>query len=248
MSDAFERYAVYWVPKRADALAHFGVAWTGWCADQGELRKLGSFGDLSFNPATITRNLRRHGLHGLLRAPFALAQGRSRFALETALQQRIEGALSCPIPRFNVAVIGGRVSLVPEEYDNGLGTVVDRIDEAIDPLASVRAQAWPDPGGPAGEDVVQLPSGAAHRFHVPLTDQMDVNDAFRLIAEIEPLVADLLDVPRRLTDVALMGDPGGGRRLRILQRYDLRTTPAGNAASAMPVHGPDTLVRTEIAS
>ncbi len=248
MSDAFERYAVYWVPKRADALAHFGVAWTGWCSDQGELRKLGLFRDLSFEPATVTRKLRRHGLHGLLRAPFALAQGRSLFALETALQQRIDGALSCPIPRFNVAVIGGRVSLVPEECDNRLGTVVDRIDEAIDLLASTRAHARPGFGGPAADDVVQLPSGAAHRFHVPLTDRMDVNDAFRLVAEIEPLVADLLDVPRRLTDIALMGDPGGGRRLRILQRYDLRSTPAPTATSAMPVEGPNTLVQTEIAS
>ncbi len=138
------------------------------------------------------------------------------------------------------------MSLVPEESDNGLGALIDRIDEAIDPLAMPHTRTGS--GTASAEEVVQLPSGAAHRFHVPLTDRMDVNDAFRLSTEIEPLVADLLDVPRQLTDIALMGDPGGGRRLRVLQRYDLRTTPPGTATTALPVHGPDMLVPTEIAS
>lgn len=247
MSHGFERYAVYWVPKRADALARFGIAWTGWCSDQGELRQLGAFRNLSFNPLSVTRKLRRHGLHGLLRAPFALAPGRSQFALETRLEQQIEGALSCPIPRFSVAVIGGRVSLVPEESDGGLANVIDRIDEAVDLLATNPGRGGAEADDALASDVVQLPSSAAHRFHVPLTDQMDVNDAFRLSTEIEPLVTDMLDLPRQLTDIALMGDPGGGRRLRILQRYDLRTAPPRAAATALPAHGPDMLVPTDIA-
>ncbi len=51
----------------------------------------------------------------------------------------------------------------------------------------------------------------------------------------------MLDEPRRLHDVALMGDPGEGRPLRVLQRYDLSDTPVRRGANPLPCHGPKVL-------
>ena len=57
-------------------------------------------------------------------------------------------------------------------------------------------------------------------------------------------LAPVLDQPRKLGDVALMADPGFGRRLRVLTRFDLRLTPPRPATTALPVMGPDVLVQT----
>ena len=45
-----------------------------------------------------------------------------------------------------------------------------------------------------------------------------------------------------LDDIALMGDPGQDRPLRVLQRYDLCDTPQRRTSSALPCHGPHVLV------
>ena len=51
----------------------------------------------------------------------------------------------------------------------------------------------------------------------------------------------MLGESRQLHDVALMGDPGEGRPLRVLERYDLRDTPLRRASRALPCHGPHVL-------
>jgi hypothetical protein len=98
--------------------------------------------------------------------------------------------------------------------------------------------------GITGEDVeslVQLPAAEAHRFHMPLTDQLGLETAFEVMEELRPMLEPLLDQPRRLHEVALMGDPGEGRPLRVLQRYDLRDTPVRHGANPLPCHGPHVL-------
>ncbi len=73
---------------------------------------------------------------------------------------------------------------------------------------------------------------------------MDVNDAFKLAGEMQTLLAPMLNQKRQLRDVALMADPGFGRRLRVLTRFDLRLTPPRPATTALPAMGPDVLVQT----
>ena len=246
MSGEFEKDAIYWVPKRADPLARFGIGWTGWCAEQGELRPIKSFGKLSFDPAAVTRRLRRHGLHGVIRTPFRLRAGRSWFALDCALRDVVEASIACTMPKLKVAVIDGRVAIVPVEGSSALSALIGRIDAAIGPIVQTGGEeaTGADTAGAGNVGVVQLPSTQAHRFNIPLTDRLEVNDAFRVAAEMEPLLAPMLDQPRKLTDIALMADPGGGRRLRVLNRLDLRQTPLRPTSSALPTMGPDMLVPT----
>ena len=257
MSDEFERYAVYWVPKRSDALARFGVSWTGWCAEQGEPRARGEFRGVSINIPVVTRQIWRHGFHAVIKAPFHLGPGRSRFSVEHALWGLIEESVSFRLPRLRLAVVGGRVALVPRQNCSALDALVARIGDAMAPLDGAQANGFaeapaPAPdgvavgitGGIAGEDIeslVQFPAVDAHRFHMPLTDQLALEMAFEVMEELRPLLTPMLDEPRRLHDVALMGDPGEGRPLRVLERYDLRDTPLRKASSALPCHGPHVL-------
>ena len=255
MYDEFEKYALYWVPKRDDALARFGASWTGWCAEQGEPRARDTLRSFSFDIPAITRQLRGHGLHAVFKAPFRLGQGRSRFSLEHILAQVVENCVSFPLPRLRLAVVDGSVALVPDQNCTALGDLVARIGAAMAPLevagptnGFAEAPAMTPAAAPRGisacnsETVIQLPIVAARRFQMPLTDQLDAAMAFNVKEALEPVLEQILDQPRHLQDVALMGDPGEGRPLRVLQRYELRDTPLRQASSALPCQGPHVLV------
>lgn len=245
MPDEFERYAVYWVPGRTDDLAHFGCSWMGWCAERGELRPREATSGLSADIAAATRAISRHGFHGVIQAPFRLRSGRSRWSVENALRLAADQLVAVPLPTLELAVIAGRVALVPDRPDPALARAVARIEDGVGPLAAdapraLRPAASRSAGGT--ERLQQLPASPAHRFHLPLTDRVDLGTAFRIRAELARRLQPLLDGPHRLTDLALMGDPGGGRPFRVLQRFDLRETPARRGAAVLPCVGPQTLV------
>jgi hypothetical protein len=250
MSGEFERYAVYWVPKSSDALAQFGVSWTGWCAEQGAHRPRGEFRGVAADIPAITRQVWRHGFHAVIKAPFRPQAGRGRFSVEHALGRVIDEIVAFRLPRLRLAVIGGSVAaLVPHRDCAALGALVARVGEAMTPLETANGFAEalapaPTPDGVVREDIdslVQLPAADAHRFHMPLTDRLPLETAFQVMEKLQPLLEPMLDEPRRLNDVALMGDPGEGRPLRVLQRYALSDTAVLLGANPMPCHGPHVL-------
>jgi hypothetical protein len=252
MSDDFEKYAVYWVPKRADSLARFGASWTGWCADHGEHRARGAFGDFSVAVAAITQLSRRHGFHAVIKTPFRLGAGHSRFSLEHVLGTLVEESVSFQLPRLRLAMVGGCVALAPSQGSPEIANLIDRIGDALTPLCA----AAPDDGfaeaqavalTPASEHgrvdpVIKFPTADAHRFHMPLTDPLGPEIALEVMEKLQPVLEPILREPRQLHDLALMGDPGEGRPLRVLQRYDLRDWPLRQASNAMPCYGPDVLM------
>lgn len=244
MFDDFERYAVYWVPRRPDPLGPFGDAWTGWSAESGEHHPRSAFPGL---PA-VTGELARHGLHGVIRAPFRLQPGRSRFAVEHALDEIAEETVAFRLPRLALAVVEGRVALAPAHSSGPLAALVTRVTEALAPLADPEPAAghvngFAEAPAPAIGDapVVTLAPTAAQRFHLPLTDPRPLEEAHALKDALAALVGPLLATPRFLSEIALMGDPGGGRPLRVLQGYRLLDWPLRPGARALPSHGPQVL-------
>jgi len=243
MSDEYESYAVYWVPRRPDSLARFGTSWTGWCAERGEFRPREPGSLMGEDARAIAHETCRHGFHGVIRAPFRLLPERSQFTLEHALELLSEQCLGFALPRMRLAVVGGRVALVPREGSTALGALVASTAAAVANLAEGAVMAEPPvPCTRNGRgQVVQLPAAEAHRFHAPLTDPMPLAAAFEVVERLRPVLEPSLDEPRRLTELALMGDPGEGRPLRLLQRYELRETPVRRATVALPCQGPHIL-------
>ncbi len=240
MYDDYEGYAVYWVPRRSDPLAPFGAAWTGWCAECGDSQPRGDFAELGLDVAAVTRELHCHGLHGVIRPPFRLAPGRSRFSVEHVLDTLAESLAAFRLPQLELAVTEGRVALVPAQSSGPLAALVTRVSDALAPLAARPAavNGFAEAGLHADEPELAAFRATGQRFHVPLSDPMPVKQAEALKAALMPLVAPMLGAPRRLGELALMGDPGGGRPLRVLQRYALRDWPLRRGAEAMPSHGP----------
>lgn len=250
MSSDFESYAVYWVPRCEDPLARFGAHWTGWCTDQGEPHdREGFFPRLSFEIPEITLETCRHGIHAVLKASFQLGEGRSRFLLEHCAARLAENMVAVPLPPLRLAVVDGQVSLVPRHGSSAIVALMTRIGRMLASIESAARgfaeDALPGLAAANGNGAVHalLPTGV-QPFHMPLTDRLAETTAQRVLAELQPILAPLLIQRRQLNDIAVMGDPGEGRPLRLLQRYELRDGPVSGAGQAMSYAGPDLLAPT----
>lgn len=244
MFGVFERYAVCWVPASSDPLARFGAHWTGWCADRGEYRPRFDGGSLGFDPAGITTRIRRHGFHGIIRAPFALRPGASIFALERALEGIAEESVRLRLPGLRLGVVGGRVSLIPRDPVRAVSELISGVAQATARLTrgeAVRAPPESSRRGARNDHVVQLVAADPHRFHAPLTDPLPLGVAFDVAERLRPVLDPILAEPRLLDAIALVGDPGGDRPFRLLQRYELRLHPARRATRVLPCRGPHVL-------
>jgi hypothetical protein len=248
MSSDFEKYAVYWMPDTRDSLARFGCAWTGWCADEGHHGDRSRFGDLAVDIPAITRSTGRYGLLAPIKAPFRLAPGCSDFALQRTLRELSETAAGFPLPRLRLAVIDGRVALVPRRAEPAVGQLLDGICDGLARLDATAPERGFADAGPQEEftvsesgPVVQLPTAEQHRFNMPLTDRLELDVAFRVLRELQSHLAPIMEEPRVVHDVALVGDPGGGRKVRILQRFELRRASVRHVSDAMACSGPHML-------
>jgi len=179
--------------------------------------------------------------------------GRSQFSLEHILGLLAEDSVSFQLPRLRLAVVDGCVALVPSQNSPVLGNLVTRVGEALAPLnAATAINGFTKAAAPASaperekaaklDPVIKFPTAATHRFHMPLTDPVGPELALEVMEKLQPILAQMLNEPRHLRDVALMGDPGEGRPLRVLRRYELRDWPLRTASSAMPCQGPQMLV------
>lgn len=243
MLDDFDRYSIYWVPVRPDSLCPFGCAWMGWCAELGELRPRHQIRHLTDDIAAATRRVWRHGIHAEIAGPFRLRSRAGRWPVEDALNRIADEMVAVELPPLELAVIGGRVALVPASPSRELADTVALVKAAIAPITLAAPYDTAQRAPAVASDILsQLPASPAHRFHVPLTDPVDLGTAFRIRNELTPRLAEVLAEPRRVGDLALMGDPGGDRPLRVLQRFELRESAPGRTAAALPCSGPQTLV------
>lgn len=244
----YASYAIWWVPYPGTGLGRFGAEWTGWCADRGivwegadpELPRPGlpdAFG--------ASGALARHGLHAGIRSAFRLAPGRSSWALEDALADLAERTEAIRLPALELTVFDGRVALALSRPDGAVARLLTAVDEALRPFRlplpyAARADGAVAPGRPDREAGAPV---SLERFHLPLTDRLDLGTAYRIVAELGPRLDPLLARRQVLADLALVGDPGEGRRWRLLQRHALAGEPARDAAvpTGMAWRGPSLL-------
>jgi len=238
MYDAFDRYALYWVPSSEDPVARFGRDWTGWCADRGEHAPRRSIPGLAPCAPGLLRETARHGFHGVLVPPFRPVSPRAVWALEQALDHVATVSAPVRLPGLRPAVVEGRVALLPRRVPADLDILLGRARAALYGLR--------ERGGAGAADLAARlcgPFGAVtlsgDRFHIPLTDPVAPDTADRLVAALRP-AADLVGAQRpAIEEVALMGDPGGGRPLRVLRRYPLLACESeARAGATLETRGP----------
>lgn len=220
MQSEYQRYAIAWVPQIGTPLARFGKSWTGWCEDdpdanaawprRTELGVSGKHWDIALR-----------GLHGTLSEPFQLAPGRSYWRLDDALRTAARSIPAIPLVGFDLGVREDRVVLFPRHVPAS----IDRLQGRVADVVRLGASRPGRPSGDAGAatDILSMAAGApaAPAFCVPLTDRMSGTEAREMVAILRPRIAGSVSVPHCLCDLALMADPGRGRRWRLLERYRL---------------------------
>jgi putative phosphonate metabolism protein len=110
----FPRYAIYYAPQRGSVLARFGAELLGYDAWSGEsLPFPDSVAEMVADWREMTRDPRKYGFHATLKAPFALAPGRTEAELAAACAAFAGEPRSIPSFRPVVDSISGFLAVIP---------------------------------------------------------------------------------------------------------------------------------------
>lgn len=222
------RYALYAAPAPDAPLWRFGSSAIGYDAATAADAAF-PYGSPFDAPdwTALTEDPRRYGFHGTLKAPFALAEGRSEADLLEAAMLFAERRRAFTIPSLKVSLIGAFVALVPDgpapELDALAADCVRDFDAFRAPLTEAdRARRLRSPL--SERQIAHLDAfGYPHvfedfRFHMTLTGRLDearresvraaLAERYRAIAA--PLPVDALCVFRQ---------PDRAGRFAILARF-----------------------------
>lgn len=239
MHSDYEDYAIHWVPRAGSALAAFGAGWTGWCAERGVSSDLPEFRRMRRGRPEMPGPGALLGLHAVLKEPFRLARGRTVWAMDTELMALAQSLPAVRLPRFEVTVFDGQVVLALSRPSRPIVRLTRHIEDLVKPL-----QAGPRYARYSGDwDVsgINLPGQRAWvepepapvaRFHVPLSDRMELGLAFKMVDDLTPALNAILDESQFLSDIALVGNPGRGRPWRLIERYSLAEEPTRHGVPA----------------
>ncbi len=220
------RYAIYYTPPDGSALADFGGAWLGWDAAQGCARAHPDIGGLPRPIAQITETPRKYGLHGTLKPPFYLAQGRREAELITALRDAARDLRPAVMEGLELAQLGRFLALTARGDTADLARVAGALVERLDRFRAPPTQEEIARRNPAHLSAAQR----AHldrwgypyvfdqfKFHITLTGKLPKSEAATTGAILEPILAPLLPTPFEVRQVTLLRSDAQGRFAHVLR-------------------------------
>ncbi len=154
-----------------------------------------------------------------------MAPGRTYWRLDDALRAAAKTIPAIQISGFDIGVREDRIVLLPRHMPGAVDRLQGRIADAVHLVATrpgreLTKQMLASCGTTV--PIGTIPGAAViPSFVLPLTDRMPGTEARDMAALIRPRVAGFLSAPNVLSDLALMGDPGRGRRWRLLERFRL---------------------------
>lgn len=215
MPGNYVQYAIRWVPHHATELAAFGRGWTGWCAETGGHAEPGEIRRLGRKTRRAPMSLARAGFGAVIRSPFRLAEGRSQWRLEEIMMNLSQAAPALQLPAFVLEADSGRVMLRPRHTGKAIRDLLSHVATGVRLVQAVPAPAVPGTADPGAA------SDPAEVFRIPLAMGLTVGASKALAADLERRLAPAFAENHVLSDLALMGDPGGGRPWRVVDRYAL---------------------------
>lgn len=211
MFHGFQTLQLAWAPESDSDLGRFGVAWSGWCMDHGERHPRAIVGREM--PSAQARSTCR-GFQAPLGAPIPIRSDRTAWQVQGAIATAADQARGISIPGLHVRAVGSRLGLAPTTS----ATVAELVELVAALLQRVPgAGPFPGPGG----------SGAMCSLAPPqwpwlgLAEGLEPEEAQRVAHRVTARIAPLLLAPRRIDEISLLGDPGNGRGMRVIERYRL---------------------------
>jgi putative phosphonate metabolism protein len=120
------RYAIYYAPERATKLWQFGTGVLGTDPETGaSVAQIVPDGFLPDDWQTFTASPRRYGFHATLKAPFALAPGKTEDDLFAAFRAFAETQMPFDASALTPVLSGGYVTLQQRQSDPRLQKLAD---------------------------------------------------------------------------------------------------------------------------
>jgi putative phosphonate metabolism protein len=236
---AFPRYAIYYAPPAGTALDGFGATLLGYSAWTGaDLAVPEQVTNTVRDWREVTSDPRKYGFHATLKAPFALATGRSENDLLAACIAFAATPRPIPIIRPVVGAISGFIAVVPMEPPNELyrlaSDCVTDFDGFRAPLAE-DDRARRNPAGLTPRQCGYLDRWGypyvldEFRFHMTLTGRLGTERRAPILAMLRSRFAEIHLDRLAIDSIALFRQDDAGSRFRIighwpLCRHDQRTT------------------------
>ena len=227
------RYAVYFTPPAVHGLTETASRWlgssvfqTGGSTEVLPPRQLqrDEWQQLVAEPA-------RYGFHATLKAPFALASGKTQATLEVFFEEFCARQAPTLLPRLELTEIGPFFALTCSGGSDGIDRLCEAVVESFEP--------WRAP--PSADDMARRrPERLGERqrellarwgypyvfeefqFHMTLTGPVGVGDRPRVREILQDIFAEYLGQPLPVEHLGLFSEPERGQPFNVLRHAPLR--------------------------
>jgi putative phosphonate metabolism protein len=225
------RYAIYFVPAPGSDLDRFGAGHLGYDAfgghelpfPDGIMQAVPDWRDLTQDP-------RKYGFHATLKAPFALAPGKTEADLIAACDAFASAARSIPVMTPVVDPISGFIAVVPAEQPVELNRLaadcVRDFDSFRAPL-SAEDRARRNPSALTATQVDHLDRWGypyvmeEFRFHMTLTGRVPAERREQIVAMLRERFARLALRTLAVDRIAVFRQDDADSRFRVLAHFGL---------------------------
>jgi putative phosphonate metabolism protein len=228
---SFPRYAIYFAAGSDSALTRFGAELLGYDVYTGnELPFPAEAARLAPDWRDITADPRKYGFHGTLKAPMALAPGKTEAELLTACAAFAGEARTIPVIRPVVDAISGFIAVIPAEPVDALQELAADCVRAFDGFrtaltAEDRARRRPEKLSERQRDYLDrwgYPYVMEEfRFHMTLTGRLDAERRGPILETLRARFAALGLETLAIDRIALFKQDDAGARFRIVGEWAL---------------------------
>jgi putative phosphonate metabolism protein len=226
---SFPRYAIYFTAAQGSALDRFGSALLGYDVYGGD--------DLPFSdglPADwrdLTQDPRKYGFHATLKAPIALAAGKTEAQMAAACQLFADLARPVPVIEPVIDSISGFIAVIPAAPSAELEVLAAEATKAFDPFraplsAEDRARRNPDRLTLRQRDYLDR-WGYPYvfeefRFHMTLTGRLPAERRAQTVAILRERFAATGIGTLAIDAIALCRQENPNSRFRVIGRWPLQ--------------------------
>ena len=221
------RSAIYFAPAPGSALEAFGCGWLGRTLDGAPLAQLPVAGIDQARLWEITRSPRHYGFHGTLKAPFALAEGRSAHELDDAVGRFARHRAPFEIT-LRIGSLDGFIALVPAAASAALDELAADCVEAFDgfrrPLDEAEIARRRSVGLTPRQERFLLRYGYPYvledfRFHMTLTERLYAPEQDHVLAILTERAAAICSRPLEIDAIATFEQPSRDAPITLRRRF-----------------------------
>ena len=223
-----KRFAVYYAPRQG-AFAARTAAWLGWDAASGREVAQPDLPGLPRPAADLTRDPRKYGFHGTIRAPFRLGKGVRPDDAVAAVGALAAQLAPVTCKGLRMVDLHGFLALIPEGCDDALQALAAAVVEGTNSLRAPLTEAEiarrrPDQLSPRQRELLDhwgYPYVMEEfRFHLTLTGSLPQDQRAPVMAALKDHLSPVLPHPFVIEDLCLFGEDADGR-FHLLHRIPL---------------------------